>query len=199
MKQLQIFSKYLIWFSIIWIPILWFWLQAWWYMWANIFGTSPYQLFFDLSLLAVFFLMIIRPLADIFSKKKKLRQLVFLRKSFGIFSAMIIATIMVSWWIENPELTFFNYFSSDKWQLWYPLVARVSEFSAIILLLTSNIFSMKKLGKNWKRIQYLAYPYFFSWAIIAARWEHAYMIYIMIWIVILLWIWAEILRYKKRA
>jgi hypothetical protein len=59
--------------------------------------------------------MIIRPLADIFSKVKILKKLIFLRKSLGILSAMIIVIIMVSGWIQNPDLTFFNYFSAQKW------------------------------------------------------------------------------------
>jgi len=106
--------------------------------------------------------MIIRPLADIFPTVKILRKLVFLRKSLGILSAMIIVTIMISGWIQNPDLTFFNYFSSDKWQIGYPIIARISEFTAIILLATSNTYSMKLLKKNWKRIQRLSYPYFFA-------------------------------------
>lgn len=200
MKHLQIFSKYLIWFSLLCIPILWFSLQAWWLMGADFLSTSPYQLFFDASLLAVFFVMVIRPLSDIFSTTMFLKKLIFLRKSLWIFSAIIIITIMISGWISNPELSFFNYFTLDKWRWWYPIIARISELTAIILLLTSNTYSMKLLKKNWKRIQKLSYPYFFAWAIIAARWEHTTAIYIMIWMVIAVWIWAEIIKYtKKRA
>lgn len=198
MKHLQLFSKYCIWFSIIWIPILWFSLLQTELMWADFLGTSPYQLFFDFSLLAVFFVMIIRPLSDIFPTKKILKKLIFLRKSLGILSAMIIVTIMISNWIQNPDLTFFNYFSWDKWRIGYPIIARISEITAMILLLTSNTYSMKLLKKNWKRIQRLSYPYFFAWAIIAARWAHTEIIYVMIWIVIVLWITAEIIKYQRK-
>jgi DMSO/TMAO reductase YedYZ heme-binding membrane subunit len=113
---------------------------------------------------------------------------------------------MVSGWIQNPDLTFFNYFSAQKWNFWfslaesYPIIARISEITAVILLATSNTYSMKLLKKNWKKIQRLSYLYFFTWAIIAARWAHTEIIYTMIWIVIVLWIWAEVLKYnKKRA
>ncbi len=39
---------------------------------------------------------------------------------------------------------------------------RLSEVTALILFVTSNNFSQKLLGKNWKRIQKLAYVYFLS-------------------------------------
>ena len=39
---------------------------------------------------------------------------------------------------------------------------RLSEITALILFITSNNFSQKILGKNWKRIQKLAYVYFIS-------------------------------------
>ena len=196
MKNLQLLSKYLIWFSIIGIPILWFILLQSQLMWANFLGSTPQQIIFDLSLLAVFFVMIIRPLADIFPSKKILRKLVFLRKSLGIFSAMVIVTIMISGWIQNPDISFLNYFSKDRWRIGYPIISRISEITAVILLITSNNLSMKKLGKNWKKIQKLSYPYFFAWAIVAARWSHTEIIYIMIAIVIILWIAAKI---KKTA
>ena len=198
MKHLQLFSKYVIWFSIIGIPLLWFTLLQTKLMWANILGTDPYQLIFDLSLVSVFFVMIIRPLADIFPKIKILRKLIFLRKSLGILSAMIIVTIMISGWIQNPDLSFFNYFTLDKWRIGYPIIARISEFTALILLATSNNYSMKLLKKNWKKIQRLSYPYFFAWAIVAARWAHTEIIYTMMWIVIVLWIWAELSKKMRK-
>jgi DMSO/TMAO reductase YedYZ heme-binding membrane subunit len=198
MKYLQILSKYLIIFSIVWVPALWFGLQKLDLLWNEFLWASIYQLFFDVSLLAVFFVMIIRPLADIFPHIKAFKKGIILRKSFWIFSAMIILTTLVSNWIQNPDTAFFNYFSSDKWQIWYPIIARISEFTTIILLATSNKFSMRKLGRNWKRIQQLAYAYFFTWGIIAARWNHTEIIYVMMWIVIVLWIWAEGVKYKKK-
>ena len=90
--------------------------------------------------------MMIRPLADIFHKQKILKKLIILRKPLGILSVMIIVTIMVSNWILNPDLAFFNYFSADKWRIGYPIIARISEITAIILLATSNNYSIKKLG-----------------------------------------------------
>jgi DMSO/TMAO reductase YedYZ heme-binding membrane subunit len=39
------------------------------------------------------------------------------------------------------------------------------------LLITSNLYSVKKLWKNWKKIQRLTYPYFISGWIIAAQYE----------------------------
>ena len=199
MKGLLIFSKYTIWFSIFGIPVLYFALQYVWLLFANTLWTTPYQLFFDLSLLSVFFVMMIRPLADIFHKQKILKKLIILRKPLGILSVMIIVTIMVSNWILNPDLAFFNYFSADKWRIGYPIIARISEITAIILLATSNNYSIKKLGwKNWKRVQKLAYPYFFAWAIIAARWNHTEIVYAMIAAVIIAWVAAEVLKMQRK-
>ena len=49
-----------------------------------------------------------------------------------------------------------------RWELWYPIIARLSELTALILLVTSNDFSQKFLGKWWKRIQRTSYIYFIT-------------------------------------
>lgn len=105
--------------------------------------------------------MVIRPLADIFAKKRYLRQLTMLRRAFGILSSMIIVTLLLDKWITNPA-SFIAFFQPSNWGWGYPLIARLSELTAIILLLTSNNISQKKLGKNWKRIQRSSYIYFIT-------------------------------------
>jgi DMSO/TMAO reductase YedYZ heme-binding membrane subunit len=62
-----------------------------------------------------------------------------------------------------------QYFLLARWGLWYPLIGRLSELTALILLLTSNNFSQKFLGSWWKRIQRLSYVYFITGGIMAAQ------------------------------
>ncbi|MDF1682733.1 MAG: hypothetical protein P1U46_03260 [Patescibacteria group bacterium] len=40
---------------------------------------------------------------------------------------------------------FINYFKYTKWEIYIPTISRISEITAIILLITSNHFSQKKL------------------------------------------------------
>lgn len=138
--------------------------------------------FWDLSLLSVFILMLIRPANDLFPKLK-LGKYIPLRKELGILSSVIIVSFAISEYIF-PEFTLFrDLFSLSSWTLeGNSLWARITEITAIILLLTSNKFSMKLLKKNWKRIQKLSYLYFFSgaWYVFAQLNKIVALIYIII-------------------
>ncbi|MEI8096860.1 MAG: hypothetical protein WCG73_02000 [Candidatus Moraniibacteriota bacterium] len=115
------------------------------------------------SFVAVSLVMLVRPLADIFSGQLWLRRLIFLRKGFGIFSASIIVGFMFSA-IIAPESVYLaslftaEFYSFDK----YRFLAHIGDISGFILLITSNRFSQKLLGRNWKRIQKLSYVYFYA-------------------------------------
>lgn len=161
--------------------------------WLNysLWWVDVYTFLFDLSWYAVVFVMMVRPLADIFPKIVLFRRLVVLRKWLGIISASIIVSILLTKWIQNP-FTFTAFFTQTAWSLWYGLFARLSEVTAIILLLTSNNFSQKKLGIWWKRIQRTSYIYFITGGIIAAQWADNTFVYygpiVLVWI---LWILAK--------
>jgi len=172
MKNIQLFSKYFIYSILIIIPLLWATT-----LYFDVFYTSIpviwvnfISLMFYISWISLLFVMIIRPLSELFPKYKILKQLIFLRKAFGILSALIIVSNFV-WTAVTQDDFFRSYFSLAKWSLWYPIIARVAEITAIILLATSNIWSVKKFGKNWKKVQKLTYPYFLSGWIIAAQYE----------------------------
>lgn len=172
MKHLQIFSKYLIYISTIFIPLMWF--AA---LYFDFFYSPQYFLWqsfisfmYHLSWLALLFVMSIRPLSQIFPNIKIFKQMIFLRKALWILSASIIVSKLVWSMVTQPDF-FFSYLSLAKWEIGYALLARISELTAVILLVTSNNYSIKKLKKNWKRIQYLAYPYFISWGLVAAQFE----------------------------
>ena len=122
---------------------------------------------FFVSLLAVTFVMSIRPLADLFRGKRWIRSLVILRKGFGVTSASIVVAFILSKIITHGLGTYLaSWFSVSYWSLdGYALFAHLGDLSAIVLLVTSNNFSKRILGKGWKRVQKLAYVYFFSGAL----------------------------------
>lgn len=127
------------------------------------FGFEFKEPFYAVSFAAVSFVMLIRPLADIFSGQLWLRKLMFLRKGFGILSASIIIGFMVASIIapESAYRSFFftaDFWSSDN----YILFAHVGDISGLILLITSNRLSQKLLKRNWKRVQRLSYVYFYA-------------------------------------
>ncbi len=119
---------------------------------------------YDLSHIAVFFVMIIRPLSDIFTQTNLIRPLVILRKGVGVFSASIIVSFIFSKIIIDPVAYFsafktFKYWSIDN----FALLAHLADISALILIITSNNFSKRILGTyNWKNIQRLSYLYFYA-------------------------------------
>lgn len=127
----------------------------------------------DISWWSLLFVMIIRPLADIFPKILAFRRLIELRKSFWILSSMVIVSALLikaySYWTDyiNIYFSFNNFFSSYNY-----LYARIWEITWLILLITSNTFSQKTLWVWWKRVQRLSYLYFISgWLYIYQYWE----------------------------
>jgi DMSO/TMAO reductase YedYZ heme-binding membrane subunit len=105
------------------------------------------QLLFDISFWSVFFVMMIRPLADLLPRKIPVRPLVILRKSFGILSASVVVMFLISR-VISQEGYLLNYFD---WEFWfsgnYKYLARIGDITAVILLITSNNFSKRILGK----------------------------------------------------
>lgn len=147
---------------------------------------------YDISWWAVVFVMAIRPLSDIFPNIRILKSLCYFRKAFWILSATIIVSNWLWQFVIEPE-KIAKYFELSKFSLDYNIIARSSEITALILLLTSNSFSQRFLWKWWKRIQRLSYVYFISGGIMAAQFA-PYKIYIPLCCVLLLYFWAEILR-----
>ncbi len=125
-----------------------------------------YTVLFGVSLFAVFLVMAIRPLADLLPRVSWIRPLVILRKGFGVLSASIIVAIMLSKFMTDGVFYVVDFFSPQHWILSTgAILAPLGDVSALILLITSNKFSKRKLGKNWKRIQKLAYVYFYAGAL----------------------------------
>lgn len=183
-------NNILIYTGAIFIPIFYYFASSYGWLGTKFLWTDLYDLLFSISWLCVVFVMMIRPLADIFPKLVIFRRLVVLRKWLGIVSASIIVSILLAKWIQNP-FTFTAFFTLSAWTLWYWLIARLSEITAIILLLTSNTFSQKVLGVWWKRIQKTSYIYFVTGWILAAQWSDSiFDYYTSIAVVWVLWILA---------
>lgn len=123
-------------------------------------STSLLYMFAHTSL---FLVMIIRPLADLLPQFKFIRPLVILRKGVGVFSAAIVVSFIMSKLIIDSSgyldaVTSIPYWSFSS----LAFFAHSADVSAVLLLITSNNFSKKVLGANWKRIQKLSYVYFYG-------------------------------------
>ena len=118
---------------------------------------------FSLSFFTAFLLMIIRPLADIFVELPLLRKLVVLRKGLGILSASIIVGFMLAKIMAPGSAYLASIFSANFYSLKkFNLFAHSGDLSGLLVLSTSNKYSQKILTGNWKRLQKLAYVYFYS-------------------------------------
>jgi DMSO/TMAO reductase YedYZ heme-binding membrane subunit len=118
---------------------------------------------YDISHITVFFVMIIRPAADIFTKSKIIRPLVILRKGVGVLSASVIVSFILAKIIVDPSGYFVSLVTQEYWSFEnLAVLAHLGDMSALLLLVTSNSLSKKLLGVWWKRIQRLSYVYFYA-------------------------------------
>jgi DMSO/TMAO reductase YedYZ heme-binding membrane subunit len=118
---------------------------------------------YDIAHITVLFVMIIRPLADIFRKTNLIRPLVILRKGVGVLSASIITSFILAKIIIVGGGYFASWFTAKYWSFEnYAILAHLADLSAIILIITSNNLSKKILGDWWKRVQKLAYIYYYA-------------------------------------
>lgn len=125
--------------------------------------VDSYKEFGNLSWIFLIIVMIIRPLRDIFSKCKIFSFLAKFRREmwilvwvFWIAHTIGFALLMEyeNWilWLFSDEYVW----KFDWMMFWWMLAFLVS----IPLLITSNWFFTRILGKNWKKLQYLAYLMF---------------------------------------
>lgn len=126
-------------------------------------STAINQNLYFISHIVLFFVMMVRPLADIFTETKWIRPLVILRKGTGVLSASIIIAFILAKLITDP-LTYFA--NMGTWAYWsmtnYAVLAHMADISAVLLIITSNNLSKKIMGSGWKILQKLSYVYFFG-------------------------------------
>lgn len=157
------------------------------------------QKLYAFSHISLFFVMMIRPLADIFLQTKWLRPLVILRKGVGVFSASIIVSFILEKIIISPSEFFssiltLQYWSMNNWAVF----AHLADMSAILLLITSNNLSKKILGSWWKKIQKLSYVYFYGSALyVYLSYKDTHLLYAMI-LVTVVTAWAYLKNRKRR-
>jgi DMSO/TMAO reductase YedYZ heme-binding membrane subunit len=121
--------------------------------------------------------MVIRPLADLYTNVRFIRPLVILRKGVGVFSASIIVSFLLVKLITDPGVWLQAILSSQYWSLHnFAFFAHVADFSAVLLLITSNNLSKKLLGLNWKRLQRLSYVYFYGSGLYVVFVLHDYLV-----------------------
>ena len=118
MKSIQLFSKYLIYITLILLPILWAssLYFEFFYTAIPIINLNFISLMFYISWISLLFVMIIRPISEVFPKYKILKQLIFLRKALGILSATIIVLNLVGTAVIQEDFLR-RYFSLAKWSL----------------------------------------------------------------------------------
>lgn len=139
-------------------------------------------------------IMLIRPLADVFSKIKILHSLVPLRKEFGIMSALFVIIHSYAFFELKDLNILTSLFNPKYWALDKAITWGILGFlAALILLITSNELSVRLLRNNWKRIQLLAYPLFFFSAIHIALLNKDEMFEVIapVAVVIVLWLVAH--------
>ncbi len=133
---------------------------------STVFSLPIIAALYTASHVAVFFVMSIRPIADIFRKAVWIRPLVILRKGMGVFSASVIISFILAKLIVGPMEYLSSFTALSYWSMKdYAVLAHVADISAVILIVTSNNFSKRVLGSWWKRIQKLSYIYFYASAL----------------------------------
>jgi len=169
-------------------------------LWVAFGNGSAWQgVLYQISFIAVFFVMLIRPLADIFLSQKWLHQLVILRKGVGIFSASIVVALTLGDMLLPDSQYLSSIFTLDFWSFrHYKFFAHLGDLSGVILLITSNNFSMIILKKNWKRIQKLAYVYFYAGGIYEAYALGNFSAFVMMSIVTISVVIAFVLNLQRR-
>lgn len=155
-----------------------------------LYDSSLYVLFWKIAYYILLIIMFSRPLRDIFPKLLKfLNKIVLIRKELWI----IVWTFAIAHWIWFfidtdswvSMIIQWSFWTIDSFLVWWV----VAFFVSIPLLFTSNKFSLIKLWKYWKKLQYLAYVMFITTIL------HIYLIWwksLIFWLV-LIWVYLFVL------
>lgn len=146
----------------------------------------------------LFFVMMIRPLADIFIKVKWIRPLVILRKGMGVLSASIVVSFIFAKLMIDPSGYLGSIMTLKYWSMVnYAVLAHLADLSAVILIVTSNNLSKRILGNWWKKIQQLSYVYFYGSVLyVYLSYGNSYLLYALT--IITLLIYLAYLKNKRR-
>lgn len=154
---------------------------------------------YNISHITIFFVMIIRPLADIFIQTKIIRPLVILRKGVGVLSASVVVSFILAKIIIDPAGYLSDIFTLRYWSFEnFALFAHLADISAVLLIITSNNFSRRVLGSWWKKIQRLSYVYFYASSIYVLFVFNDYILLLAMFIVTLLTMIAYLKNQKRK-
>ncbi len=152
MKYFQIFKKILPWFS----------LGSFWIF----FDPSFSGFFAENGWRVLLVIMISRPLFQVFPRFTWFRYIVMLRKELGIICASMLLAHWVGYFLGTGTSILTIFTDSKLWNFTSFISWGILGFIVCVpLLLTSNIYSMKLLGKKWKTLQRLSYMLLITWAI----------------------------------
>lgn len=126
---------------------------------------GEFKFFWEIWWKMLLIIIFSRPLRDIFPKIWIFKKIVLLRKELWIICGFFVLAHFV-WYLIIFKISIVDFIISDIRGLksapfWWLL----STIALIPLLITSNIFSMKKLWKWWKKVQQLTYFFFIFWAL----------------------------------
>ncbi len=107
-------------------------------------------------------ILALRPLGDIFPRFRIFRGLLPLRKEAGILCGSLGVAHGIGYFLVN-ELSFSEIFSPYLYDprghfLWGIIAVTI----AFLLAVTSNLFFMRLLKRNWKRLHRLVYVFFLA-------------------------------------
>lgn len=120
--------------------------------------TDDYKIFGSISWALLIVIMVVRPLADLFPGILLFRKLVITRRGMGVLSGMAALTHGIGYFYLYPVAIGQSYLWALNQTFLYGIIALV--FSTL-LLVTSNNFSIKFLGKKWKWLQRGIYGMFY--------------------------------------
>lgn len=139
------------WIAFVIIPILL------WVMYVT--GSAHlYKEWGSMALNLLYLIMFMKPIIVIIWYKP-LYQFLPYRRQLGVISAWLAVFHTIGLMISRDLLDISAYLA-NPWSN-YLFIGAIATVGMIILGLTSNFFSIKFLWKNWKRVQWLAYPVLF--------------------------------------
>ncbi len=122
------------------------------------FVSQEFKDFGELGLNLLIFILLIRPLSQIFPEFKILRTLTSVRRELGILCASLILAHGMGYFIKTKQFPHELIMQEGFWQFDNFLVWGVLGMAiAILLLITSNNIAVRVLKGWWKPIQLLAY------------------------------------------
>jgi len=186
MKYLKYIKIFIL---ILWVLSIYIFLEPW-----------IYKELWDISWKLLIIVLFIRPLRDIFPNFKLFGYILIFRRELWIIT-WLYAIMHWIWYFLDKKYWLDMLLDSYLWDFWnntsWWLLALIV---SIPLLLTSNLFSLKKLWKYWKTVHRISYIMFLLVAIhisIINNWEKAIAISIIVITYIIIYILAEISKKIK--